>query len=142
MPWSASMRAFGCTPIAPRRRRACPHLIAHHGGGLIPHLSGRVGIVEPLSALDAGLAGALARLQKSPLDYLRMLYVDTALFGAPHAVRSVVDFFGPDRVLFGTDAPFGPRFIPDTISDVETVVADPDARTAIFASNAQRVLSL
>jgi hypothetical protein len=52
-----------------------------------------------------------------------MLYVDPALFGAPNGMPCIIDFFGRDRVLFGTDAPLdtqgGSRFIPTTIPDVE-----------------------
>jgi predicted TIM-barrel fold metal-dependent hydrolase len=121
-------------------------LIAHHGGGLIPHFSGRVDLMEPLSRLDPSLGEALARLEKTPMEYLRMLYVDSALFGAPHAVRSIVEVFGSEHVLFATDAPFdgrgGAHFIPTTISDVETAVQDDAARAAIFAGNAERVLGL
>jgi predicted TIM-barrel fold metal-dependent hydrolase len=54
-------------------------LIAHHGGGLISHFSGRVQIMPSFSGLDAKLAEALARLQRAPIEYLRMLYVDTSL---------------------------------------------------------------
>lgn len=75
-----------------------------------------------------------------------MLYVDTAMFGAPHAVKCVVDFFDPDRVMFGSDAPFdtkgGHYFIPATISDVEEAVADDAARAMIFHDNANRILGI
>lgn len=68
------------------------------------------------------------------------------MFGSPHGVRCVVDFFGSDRVLFGTDAPFdtegGSYFIPATISDVDGAVQDESARAAIFAGNATRVLGV
>ena len=62
---------------------------------------------------------ALARLRKRPIDYFKMFYGDTALFGAWHAMESGLAFFGADHVLFGTDMPFdpekGPGFIRDTI---------------------------
>jgi predicted TIM-barrel fold metal-dependent hydrolase len=72
--------------------------------------------------------------------------VDTALFGAPHGVKCVIDFFGPERVLFGTDAPFdmrgGSHFIPATISDIEGTVEDESARAALFEGNTKRLLGL
>jgi aminocarboxymuconate-semialdehyde decarboxylase len=123
-------------------------LIAHHGGGVIPHLSGRIDMLSSLLAagLDAALTDALSHLAKSPTEYFRMLYVDTAMFGSRHAVECVVDFFGADRVLFGTDAPFdtagGSRFIPRTIEDVEQAVPDDRVRAAIFEGNARRLLGL
>lgn len=121
-------------------------LIAHHGGALIPHFSGRVAMMPDFAGMDATLGEALDRLQQPPLAYFKMLYVDTALFGSRHGVACVVDFFGPARVLFGTDTPFdtqgGARFIPVTIADVEGAVPDEDVRAAIFAGNARRILGI
>jgi aminocarboxymuconate-semialdehyde decarboxylase len=121
-------------------------LIAHHGGGLIPHFSGRVERMPVFTAMAPDLEEALSRLEKKPIEYLRMLYVDTAMFGSLHGLRCVVDFFGPEHVLFGTDAPFdtegGSYFIPTTISDVEGAVQDEGGRAVIFARNAARILGL
>jgi uncharacterized protein len=123
-------------------------LIAHHGGGLIPHLSARFELIPHAGKLDptGRLEGQLARLEKPPAEYLKMLYVDTAMFGAEHAVRCVVEFFGPDHVMFGSDAPFdtkgGHHFIPATISDVEQAVADDTERAMVFSGNAKRILGI
>jgi aminocarboxymuconate-semialdehyde decarboxylase len=123
-------------------------MIAHHGGGLIPHFSGRVAMMPALGDLDpsGSLRQALERLKKTPIEYFRMLYVDTAMFGGKHGVRCVVDFFGPERVLFGTDAPFdtqgGSVFIPGTISDVEGAIDNNAERTAIFQGNVTKLLGL
>jgi aminocarboxymuconate-semialdehyde decarboxylase len=123
-------------------------LIAHHGGGLIPHFSGRVEIMPSFANLDpsGSLGEALGRLKKPPIDYFRMLYVDTAMFGGQHGVRCVVDFFGPERVLFGTDAPFdaqgGSYFIPTTLADIEGAIGKETERSAIFEGNASRVLGI
>ena len=74
-----------------------------------------------------------------------MFYVDTALNGAPHAVECVLDFFGPDHVLFGTDHPFDPgagEFIRDTIADIEALKLDSRLKQGIFGGNALRLLRL
>src|SRR5215472_2481291 len=49
-------------------------LIAHHGGGLIPHYSGRIEMMPPLAGLDptGSLQEALDRLQRKPSDYYKM----------------------------------------------------------------------
>ncbi len=98
------------------------------------------------TAMDASLGNGLQRLQKTPLEYFKMLYVDTALFGAPHAVACVMEFFDAGHVLFGTDTPFDTRggayFIPATISDVESAATDEADREAIFEGNARRVLGI
>lgn len=123
-------------------------LIAHHGGGLIPHFSGRLEVMPAFADLDpsGSLGQALGRLKKQPIDYFRMLYVDTAMFGAQHGVRCVVDFFGPERVLFGTDAPFdaqgGSYFIPRTISDVEGAIDNKAEQSAIFEGNVRNLLGI
>jgi hypothetical protein len=40
------------------------------------------------------------RLPLPPLDYFHRFSADTALFRTPHAVRCVIEFFGPEHVLF------------------------------------------
>jgi predicted TIM-barrel fold metal-dependent hydrolase len=70
-------------------RRPRLKLIVHHGGGLIPHFSGRAALMPSFTAMDAGLAQALARLQKAPIEYFRMLYVDTALSCSGPTRRSI-----------------------------------------------------
>jgi predicted TIM-barrel fold metal-dependent hydrolase len=123
-------------------------LIAHHGGGLISHLAGRFDLLPLVGELDptGNLEEQLDRLQKPPAEYLKMLFVDTAMFGGEHAVSCLVEFFGPDRVMFGSDAPFdtkgGAYFIPRTISDVEGAVSDQAERAMIFHENAERVLGI
>jgi aminocarboxymuconate-semialdehyde decarboxylase len=103
-------------------------------------------MMPALAGLDpsGSLGQALDRLQREPIDYFKMLYVDTAMFGGKHGVRCVVDFFGPDRVLFGTDMPFdaqaGSYFIPRTTVDVAGAVDDALERDAIFDGNASRIL--
>jgi aminocarboxymuconate-semialdehyde decarboxylase len=119
-------------------------LIAHHGGGMIPCFSGRIEVIPSFTGLDPHLNEALGQLQKPLIEYFNMLYVDTAMLGSAHRVRCVVDFFGADQVLFGTDTPFdtrgGATFIPTTISDVEHAVTVASARDRIFKDNARRVL--
>ena len=122
-------------------------IIGHHGGGMIPHFSGRLGRYLEVwgPRIDTDLGGALPRLKKPLLDYFRMFYVDTALNGAPHAVECVLDFFGPDHVLFGTDHPFDPgagEFIRDTIADIEALKLDSRLKQGIFGGNALRLLRL
>jgi predicted TIM-barrel fold metal-dependent hydrolase len=123
-------------------------LIAHHGGGVIPHLSGRIEMMPRLAGLDpsGSLSEALDRLEREPIDYFRLLYVDTAMFGGEHGVKCVADFFGRDRVLFGSDAPFdaqgGSYFIPRTTADVGGAIETASAREEIFRGNAERVLGI
>ena len=111
-------------------------VLAHHGAGLVPHLSARL-------AMGPGYRQVKDSLPLPPLDYFRRFYADTALFGARHAVRCVLDFFGPEHVLFGTDMPLGPPdAVAKTIADVEACAAGEAERDAVVALNASRVLGL
>lgn len=122
-------------------------ILAHHGGGMIAHFAGRIGpFLQQVPRLDESLGVALESLGKPPIEYYKMFYVDTALFGAKHAVDCVVDFFGVDHVLFGTDTPFdpeqGPGFIRDTIADIDALALNEAERQRIYEGNARRVLSV
>ena len=111
-------------------------IIAHHGGGMVPHFSARL-------AMGPGYRQIKDTLPRPPLDYFQRFYVDTALFGAPHAVRCVLDFFGPQHVLFGTDMPLGPaNAVAATIADIEAAGLSSDDRATIYAGNAVRLLGL
>jgi aminocarboxymuconate-semialdehyde decarboxylase len=124
-------------------------IITHHLGAMIPFCAGRLGGgLDQLGSRsdDADDAGALGRLRRRPVDYFRMFYGDTALFGAWHAMESGVAFFGADHVLFGTDFPFdpekGPGFIRDTIAAMERMRASAEDKAKIYEGNARRLLRL
>lgn len=111
-------------------------VIAHHGGGMVPHFSARL-------AMGPGYRQTKESLSQPPLDYFRRFYADTALFGAPHAVRCVLEFFGPEHVLFGTDTPLGPPHAVDaTIADLDSAGLPEADLAAVYAGNAQRLLGV
>jgi len=111
-------------------------VIAHHGGGMVPHFSARL-------AMGPGARQTKDSLPRPPLEYFRRFYADTALFGAPHAVRCVLDFFGPGHVLFGTDMPLGPpNALEATIADIEGLGLGAADSAKVFAGNAERLLGL
>jgi predicted TIM-barrel fold metal-dependent hydrolase len=109
-------------------------VIAHHGGGMVPHFSARL-------SMGPGARQTKETLPRAALDYFRRFYADTALFGAPHAVRCVLDFFGPDHVLFGTDMPLGPPdAVEATIADLESLGLAEGDLSAVYSGNAARLL--
>lgn len=111
-------------------------VIAHHGGGMVPHFSARLG-------MGPGYRQIKDTLPRPPLDYFRLFYADTALFGAPHAVRCVLDFFGPQHVLFGTDMPLGPaNAVEATVADIDAAGLSGEDIVAVYAGNAARLLGL
>jgi len=114
-------------------------ILTHHAGGMVPHFCARLDSVQTEDLRDA-----FERTLKRPaLDYFRRFYADTAVFGAPHALRCAVDFFGPGQVLFGTDMPLGgPAVVPAAIEDVRSLGLPAEAEEAVFAGNARRVLGV
>ena len=87
-------------------------IITHHLGAMAPHFEGRVGPGwdQPgTRTSDQDYTQVLKRLAKRPIDYFRMFYADTAVFGAYDATVCGLNFFGAGHVLFASDAPFDPE---------------------------------
>ncbi len=124
-------------------------IITHHMGAMIPYFEGRVGpgwdqLGTRTSDVDYG--ALLRKLKKRPLDYFKMFYADTAVFGSKPATLCGLSFFGTERVLFASDAPFDPekgsayiRWTIDIVDKLEISAAD---RAAIYEGNARRLLKL
>jgi predicted TIM-barrel fold metal-dependent hydrolase len=124
-------------------------IITHHMGAMLPYFEGRAGPgLDQLGSRteDADDAVALARLRRRPLDYFRMFYGDTAVFGALPATECGLAFFGADHLLFGTDMPFdpekGPGFIRETIRCMDEMRASPEEKAKIYELNARHLLKL
>jgi len=124
-------------------------IITHHMGAMAPYCEGRLGPGwDQLGARtsDEDLSVVLKRLKRRPLDYFRMFYADTALFGAYDATVCGLRFFGADRVLFASDSPFdpekGPMYIRETIGIIDRLPITPEERERIYWGNAVRLLKL
>jgi aminocarboxymuconate-semialdehyde decarboxylase len=124
-------------------------IITHHMGAMAPYFEGRVGPGwDQLGARtsDQDYTVVLKRLRKRPLDYFRMFYADTALFGAYEATVCGLRFFNADHVLFASDSPFdpekGPMYIRETIGVIDRLPVTAEERAAIYCGNAVRLLNL
>ena len=125
-------------------------VLIHHGGSMVPHFSGRVG--PGLDQMGARTPPDRAEevehypLTARPLDYFKRFYVDTALFGAQHALRCSLEFYGVERALFASDSPFdpekGPGYIRSTIANIEGLGLSASDLEAIYEGNARRVIGL
>lgn len=123
-------------------------IITHHAGGMVPFFSGRVG--AGMDSFGARTPEEEAELVDSPLegrpiDTFRRFYADTAVFGAPHALRCAYDFFGVEQMLFASDMPFDPvqgQFIRDTIADVDSLEISETDRARIYEGNARELLGV
>jgi predicted TIM-barrel fold metal-dependent hydrolase len=124
-------------------------IITHHLGGMIPYFEGRVGPGwDQLGARtsDEDYAIILKKLKRPHLDYFRMFFADTALFGSIAGTKCGLEFFGVNNVLFGSDSPFdpekGPRYIRDTIRVIDSLPIGDKDRQKIYEGNAKRLLRL
>jgi uncharacterized protein len=124
-------------------------IITHHMGAMAPYFAGRVGPGwDQLGARtsDEDLSLVLKKLRKRPIDYFHMFYADTAVFGAYAATVCGLDFFGVDRVLFASDAPFdpekGPMYIRETIKILDRLPISIEERERIYWRNAAALLKL
>ena len=71
-----------------------------HGGGYLPHYMGRLdrnATAHPIS---------MQNIKRVPSEYARCFYYDSCVY-APNVLEALMDRVGADRVVFGTDYPFG-----------------------------------
>jgi predicted TIM-barrel fold metal-dependent hydrolase len=120
-------------------------IITHHAGAMIPFLEQRV-----LDFADFGenlLRSHLKRnLDKPVVDYLKMFYVDTALYGNTPGLMCSYALYGAGHMLFATDFPydteFGLKHDRATIAAIEKMEISAAEKQMIFEGNARRLLHL
>jgi len=103
-------------------------IIIHHAGAMVPFFRGRVKYT----------------LNLYPLPYKRLsedfkkFYVDTAIYGNTAGLMDAYAFFGPEKMLFGTDAPLGPKWgmVEGTIESIERMDIPEEEKWMIFKHNA------
>lgn len=112
----------------------CPSVRFHlpHLGGAVPFLSHRMAsLVERDTSIQA-------RLNDSPLSYIRGFFLDSALALNPPAFAATLALVDRDRVAFGTDWPY----LPDESLDFDASalgISDADI-AAIEWGNAARLV--
>jgi uncharacterized protein len=124
-------------------------VIAHHLGGVIPYLEGRVAhSFDQLGVRtsDEDYGALLRSLKKRPYDYFKDFYGDTAVEGARAATVCGLDFFGAEHVLFASDCPFdkekGPGYIRETIKVLGSLTLPDIDREKICWRNAVELFGL
>jgi len=119
--------------------------ITHHCGGMIPYFADRI-VVHYNNGLERLGQRFFPGLTKHPIEYFRMFYNDTALNGNPSALRCGFDFFGEDRLLFGSDMPYdvgnGAISIRQTIEAIEGMNLSESSKRKIYEDNARKLLRL
>jgi len=84
-------------------------------------------------------------LKENPLDSFRRFYVDTADHPAS-TLRCVKDFFGADRMVLGTNYPYGPEegclLVKNSLKAIDGLELAAVERAKILGGNAARILGI
>ena len=76
----------------------------------------------------------LPGLRPPHLDYFRLFYADTAMFGGRSGLLAALDFFGPGRLVFATDAPLGP--IRESVAALDRLALSDTERAGVMGGTA------
>ncbi len=124
-------------------------IITHHMGAMIPFFEGRVGPGwDQLGSRtdDEDYEGLLKSMKKRPIDYFKMFYADTALFGSKAGTECGLNFFSADHAVFASDCPFDPeggyQFIRETLGVLDSLDLSPVDREKIMGGNIRRLMKL
>ncbi|MBC8103843.1 MAG: amidohydrolase family protein [Cytophagales bacterium] len=112
-------------------------IITHHHGALIPLFANRMEMGYRSFAQD-GMKFPTP-IKPPYTDHFRKFYCDTATFGfEPLVLQQALDFFGPEKMLFGTDTPMDAaegEFLSNAARSVESLRASEADKSRIFAGN-------
>jgi aminocarboxymuconate-semialdehyde decarboxylase len=98
-----------------------------HGGGVLPSLRGRLAHEQTIHPPGRDVLGAIGRF-----------HVDTVVHDA-EVLRSLVDFFGAERVLLGSDYPFD-MGVEQPAEIVRALELSAQQESAVLGGNALRLL--
>jgi len=107
-------------------------LIVPHLGGMLPYLIGRVD--NTYRTHPSG-----KKMQRSPTEYMRELYYDS-VSNHPPALRLAAEVFGIERLLFGTDYPFGVDDIELGLQSIRDAGFSAAEQAMILGENACRLI--
>jgi aminocarboxymuconate-semialdehyde decarboxylase len=105
-----------------------------HGGGAFAFVLGR--LTHGWNIRDE----ARAHATKAPIEYAKTFWYDT-ITHSPDALHYVLDALGNDRMVIGTDFPFG-MGEKDPVGFLDRCNLDPSVRKMIEHANAERFLGI
>jgi len=121
-------------------------IVTHHLGGMVPFYAERIRQFTQMFSLHGELGEGLF-LKKQIVDYFKMFYADTAIYGNPTALMCGYDFFGADHIVFGIDFPLGDiehgnRNYRQTINAIEQMGITDEDKKKIYEDNARKLMRL
>jgi aminocarboxymuconate-semialdehyde decarboxylase len=118
-------------------------IVTHHMGGMIPYFDGRIGPgMDVLGGrtTDEDYSEVLSSLERPQLDYFKMFYADTAMFGTHIGIECGLKFFDIDHVVFSTDCPFAP--VKETLEAIDRLELEEADKKKLLGGNAARLMKL
>jgi aminocarboxymuconate-semialdehyde decarboxylase len=109
-------------------------ILAVHGGGYLAAYSGRI------DHAWGARADCKADLPKPPTHYLKKIYFDTVVF-TPVQLRALIETFGADHVVLGTDYPYDMAEY-EPIEHLVSSGLDASTVAGIAGLNAKKLLGL
>lgn len=111
-------------------------LVVYHMGGALPYLVGRLERGRDQFRSDEGQSP-----KRPVVEYLREFYYDTISFHPP-AMELAIETVGAERLLFGTDYPFGMENADKTFADIETLDLSDGVKPGIMGETAAALFDL
>jgi predicted TIM-barrel fold metal-dependent hydrolase len=113
-------------------------IVTHHLGAMLPYFSRRVEQNFNKFLKD--------KLPRHISEYWGNFYGDSALDGTDPAYPCGYAFFGPDRMLFGTDYPYGLEegedFIRENLAGIKKMAIPEEDKKKILGENAKNLLKI
>jgi aminocarboxymuconate-semialdehyde decarboxylase len=116
-------------------------IVTHHCGGMVSFYAGR--IYQHYGSQKR----FLTNVTKTPLEYYKMFYNDTAIHGNTPALMLAYDFWGPNKLVFGADLPLGDFFwggrsYRATINAINAMNIIDEDKKKIFVDNTVNLLRI
>jgi predicted TIM-barrel fold metal-dependent hydrolase len=120
--------------------------VTHHCGGMVPYYAER--IKEFFDTAEMIIHSKDFKVfKKAPIEYFKMFYADTAIYGNSPALMCGCSFFSIDHIIFGVDFPLGDsqqgyRNYRQTINAIEQLDISDIDKDKIYCDNARKLLRL
>jgi aminocarboxymuconate-semialdehyde decarboxylase len=113
-------------------------VVMHHLGAMLPFFARRIEQNFNIFLKD--------KVSRSITEYWGNLYGDTATDGTVASYPCGYAFFGPDRMMYGSDYPFGAEagedFIQSNLAGVKSMAISPEDKEKILGGNAKKLLKI
>jgi predicted TIM-barrel fold metal-dependent hydrolase len=120
--------------------------VTHHCGAMVPYLEQRIIMFGDVHEMRNGFRYRQA-LTRAPIQYFKLFYNDTAIYGNTAALMCAHAFCGPEKLLFACDMPYGDtemgnRNYRQTIRAIEQMAIGDREKKMIFEDNARNLMNL